>query len=420
MNRLYNTFLKSSGISTDTRKITKNNLFFALSGSNFNGNFYAKLALENGAIAVVVDDPDFYIESESYYFVENSLLALQELAALHRSKLNAKLIALTGSNGKTTTKELIAAVLSKKFKTQCTKGNFNNHIGVPLTILECEVDSEFLVVEMGANQQKEIGQLCVISDPDYGLITNIGKAHLEGFGGIEGVKKGKKELYDYLVLKDKAIFIDISDVILNSLLPINYIESINYNKLDFRILPTDKYLKLSYKNNIISTKLSGKYNIGNIAAAVTIGEYFNIDLLTIIKAIENYIPDNNRSEYSIINGITVFKDAYNANPTSMKLSLENFIDSHDTKDSILIIGDMLELGEYSEQEHRLILNFLSNYDFETYVIGSEFIKLIKLYPAFKFFHTISDLKSELNLKAFLGKSVFLKGSRGVGLEKLFS
>lgn len=420
METLYESFRKSTGVSIDTRSIEDENIFFALSGPNFNGNTYAKQALEKGALLAIVDDVKFMADDTRYLLVDDTLTTLQQLANYHRNKIDTTIIGLTGSNGKTTTKELIFQVLSSKYKTQCTKGNFNNHIGVPLTLLACENDTEFLVLEMGANHQKEISFLCEIAEPDFGLITNIGKAHLEGFGGIEGVKKGKKEIYDYCIANNKSIFIDKTNDVLMNLLENRSDKTILYNLLDFTIVSDTKFVTLKYKDHQLNSQLTGNYNRGNIAIAVRIGEYFEVAFKHIASAISTYTPKNNRSEFTVFKGIKILKDAYNANPTSMRLSIENFLQTNDHTNCTIIIGDMLELGVYSESEHKEILRFLSSYSIEAYLVGQEFSKHKVEFSNFNFFKDTTTLKETLNLNNMIGKTVLIKGSRGIGLEKLFS
>ncbi len=419
---LYNRFLASSGVSTDTRTIERNALFFALSGSNFNGNKFAKSALKKGAVAVVVDDSTYVeeLDPNSYFLVDNVLVTLQKLARFHRDQMkDSKVLGLTGSNGKTTTKELINAILKKKFKVGCTQGNLNNHIGVPLTILGSHIDDEILIVEMGANKIGDISELCQIADPNFGIITNIGKAHLEGFGGIEGVLKGKTELYKYLSSNSGVIFFNDQDIKLASALP-NDCKPILYSIKDFELLECQEKLSFLYKGMRFDSHLSGIYNLENIRAAISIGEYFGIELSLIQDAIKGYIPNNNRSEWFRWKNNLVFKDAYNANPTSMKESLIQFHKSKGLENSVVIIGDMLELGEYSREEHKSLLSLVKDKAEIVRVIGKEFYQHRKTFPMYEFYENIDAYIETEEIQNFSGKNIFLKGSRGIALEKVLA
>ena len=364
IKELHSYFLQSSGICTDTRKITENCLFFALKGENFNGNKFADEALEKGAFKVVIDDIRYHRNTGETILFGSSLKALQKLATFHRQELGIPILSLTGSNGKTTTKELINAVLSQKFKTTATQGNFNNHIGVPLTLLSMNSKTEMGVVEMGANHQKEIDALCEIALPDYGYITNFGKAHLEGFGGIEGVIKGKTELYRHLKARDKMVFVNGND-------PRQLQYSKGMTQYTFGNEAQDCHIQLknasgkliiAYKDQTIETNLIGVYNFRNAAAAIAIGAYFEVPAPAIKKAIENYIPDNNRSQLITRGSNQIILDAYNANPTSMMAALENFAQSEGDQ-KIMFLGDMFELGVDADAEHQNIVNYLEQNPF---------------------------------------------------------
>ena len=325
---IHTLFLKTSSISIDTRKIEKDCLFVALKGENFDANTFTKEALEKGAKYVIIDNKDYYINDKTI-LVKNSLVTLQELAKFHRNYLGLPIIALTGSNGKTTTKELIHTVLSKKYNTLATIGNLNNHIGVPLTLLRFTKETEIGIVEMGANHQKEIEFLCEIAQPDYGYITNFGKAHLEGFGGVEGVIKGKSEMYTYLKSHNKTVFINSDDIIQQEKTSdMNKFTFGFYNKnCDVQIskVTANPMVNIIYNNTEIKSHLIGIYNSNNINAAITIGNYFNVPDNLIKEAIENYIPENNRSQLIIKKNNEIILDAYNANPSSMVAALTNFI-----------------------------------------------------------------------------------------------
>jgi len=377
--RLHQRFLHCSGADTDTRNIKKDSMFFALKGDNFDGNEFADDALKKGARYVVVDDKEFAKNKEHYYIVvKNVLEALQKLAVFHRNYLGIPILAITGSNGKTTTKELVNSVLSKKFKTIATKGNLNNHIGVPLTLLSMDDQTEFGIVEMGANHPLEIEFLCSIANPDYGYITNFGKAHLEGFGSLEGVVKAKTELYKNLQERHKLIFLNIDDEVQrkheNYKHTFSFGESSKANvKLRYHSgLPN---AQLNYNNTDFTSKLTGEYNAKNMAAALCIGLYFKVKFEEIQMALANYSPDNNRSQTLNTASNTIIMDAYNANPTSMHAALENFRQLKTDKQKIAILGDMFELGSSAATEHQIIANYVQNSDFtETYLLGDNFKK----------------------------------------------
>ena len=372
---LHSLFLECSSVSTDTRKIEKDSLFVALKGDNFDANTFAKEALEKGAKYVVIDNPTYLIDNRTL-LVKDSLVALQELAKHHRTFLGLPIIALTGSNGKTTTKELIHAVLSKKYNTLATIGNLNNHIGVPLTLLRFTKETEIGIVEMGANHQKEIEFLCQIAQPDYGYITNFGKAHLEGFGGVEGVIKGKSEMYDYLRGNNKMVFVNVDDSIQNEKTATvkRFSFAVNMPKSDVKItaVEANPMVKITYNNLLINSHLIGIYNANNINAAITIGKYFKVSDEQIKEAIENYIPENNRSQLIQKGDNEIILDAYNANPSSMTAAITNFIQL-EKENKIAILGDMFELGKESLSEHKKIVELLENQkSIQTYFIGKDF------------------------------------------------
>ncbi|MDG1729138.1 MAG: UDP-N-acetylmuramoyl-tripeptide--D-alanyl-D-alanine ligase [Algibacter sp.] len=417
--KLHKLFLECSSVSTDTRKIKKNDLFFALKGDHFNGNIYAETALKNGAKYAIVDEPEFNISSKTI-LVDNVLETLQELATFHRNYLKKPIIALTGSNGKTTTKELINAVLSQKFNTTATIGNLNNHIGVPLTLLSMTEDTEIGILEMGANHQKEIAFLCNIAEPDYGYITNFGKAHLEGFGGVEGVIKGKSEMYDYLISENKHIFVNAND-------PIQVEKTKNTNTFTFgnqiedtdvsiKFIEAQPFVKCFYNALEIESQLLGDYNFNNIAAAITIGTYFKVDDSAIKKAIESYIPQNNRSQIINKDSNKIILDAYNANPSSMRAALLNFEKQSGYK--VAILGDMFELGNEAEQEHQSItdLAIASNID-RLIFIGENFFKSKVTSKKVKQFKSFENFKNEFVFSQIENSTFLIKGSRGMALER---
>jgi UDP-N-acetylmuramoyl-tripeptide--D-alanyl-D-alanine ligase len=416
MDTLLQLFLNHGSVSTDTRKIKEGDLFFALKGANFNGNVFASRALEAGAAAVIIDEAQYASEDERIILVPNVLNALQQLASAYRMHLAAPVVALTGSNGKTTTKELIAAVLSTKYKLHFTRGNLNNEIGVPLTILSAPPDTEMMVIEMGANHQGEIMALCEIARPDYGMITNIGLAHLEGFGGPEGVKKGKSEMYKYLETNGGKIFLNTADDILFSLVK-NPTAAILYNANDYQTEPGEFLHLKDNAGHVYISHLVGAYNKANMVAAISIGRYFGVDIQQIQNAISNYLPSNNRSQKAEYRGAFIIKDAYNANPSSMNAALDAFL-SDDTPNKIVILGDMLELGDFSRDAHISILQKVCAHPLRAAIfIGPRFYELKDLFPA-QFFLSADDARPAINWSDYAGKTVLLKGSRGIALEKL--
>ena len=417
---LHSLFLECSSVSTDTRKIEKNSLFVALKGDNFDANTFAKEALEKGAKYVVIDNPTYLIDNRTL-LVKDSLVALQELAKHHRTFLGLPIIALTGSNGKTTTKELIHAVLSKKYNTLATIGNLNNHIGVPLTLLRFTKETEIGIVEMGANHQKEIEFLCKIAQPDYGYITNFGKAHLEGFGGVEGVIKGKSEMYDYLRDNNKIVFVNLDDSIQKekSTNIKRFSFSLNDSTADVKIstIEANPMVKIIFNNQTIQSHLIGIYNANNINAAITIGNYFKVSDELIKEAIENYIPENNRSQLILKNGNEIILDAYNANPSSMAAAIANFIQL-EKKNKIAILGDMFELGEESHNEHEKIVDLLINEtSITTYFIGKDFYANQTSNTHLKFFENFENFAAFLKTNLPNNNLLLIKGSRGMALEK---
>ena len=415
---LHQIFLQHPKVSTDTRKLEENCLFFALKGENFNGNEFAEQALEKGAAFAVIDEVKYQI-SDQTILVDNVLQTLQKLASFHRNQCSAKIIALTGSNGKTTTKELINAVLSKKYDTIATKGNLNNHIGVPLTLLSITSYTEIAVVEMGANHQKEIAFLCSIAQPDFGYITNFGKAHLEGFGGEEGVIKGKSELYDYLLENSKAVFMNADDPIQFKKLG-SYINKFGFSQDKhefFRItfLGANPFVMLKAEDIDMHTKLIGSYNFTNCCAALMMGKYFNVPLTDIKNALENYEPDNNRSQLLTKNGHQIILDAYNANPTSMRAALENF-KGMEAENKIAFLGDMFELGDTSADEHQQIADLAAQLNFDmVFLVGKNFDSTNTPLATFESFDRLSDYLKEHPIEK---SNLLIKGSRGMALERL--
>ena len=417
---IHSCFLKCKTVSIDTRKIEPNSFFIALKGENYDANTFTNQALKKGASFVIIDNKDYYLD-ERTILVKDSLKSLQELAKQHRQYLKLPIIALTGSNGKTTTKELIQVVLSKKYNTKATKGNFNNHIGVPLTLLSFSKDTEIGIVEMGANHQKEIEFLCEIAQPDYGYITNFGKAHLEGFGGVEGVIKGKSEMYKYLIENQKEVFVNLDDPIQDEKTRKLKRYTFSQNKLlatiDIQEIEANPFVSVSVLGIKIKSQLIGLYNANNINAAISIGFRFGVAIDDIKSAIENYIPDNNRSQLITIGTNEIILDAYNANPSSMSMALENFIQL-DKPNKIIIIGDMFELGIESIQEHQIIVEMLKNQtSIQSHFIGKDFYTNAIKSSNSHFYSTFEDFAKYLSKNKFTNNAVLIKGSRGMALER---
>ncbi len=415
LETLYKYFLECDSVCTDTRKLNDNCLFFALKGDNFNGNKFAKQAIDKGARYVIIDEEE-YKYNEQCIVVKDVLKTLQALATYHRKTLNLPVIALTGSNGKTTTKELINAVLSKAYRTSATQGNLNNHIGVPLTLLNVTAETEISIVEMGANHQKEIEFLANIALPDFGLITNFGKAHLEGFGGVEGVIKGKSELYVHLRAHGKTIFINETD-------PLQIKQAGNYQHLvkfgtNTSLVSSEPFVTFSYKDQEITTQLTGAYNYNNICVAIAVGEYFNVPSKAIIEAICEYVPSNNRSQLIEKNGHKIILDAYNANPTSMEAALNNFkMQSHPNK--IAILGDMFELGSDAEKEHQYIADLAYKLELNTVVlVGKNFYNIPSKHDDIFYFESFDDLSENFLRLKLDSNMILIKGSRGMALERV--
>ncbi len=419
--QLHAIFLGSNSVSTDTRKVKDNDLFFALKGDSFNGNKFAKYAIEKGARYAVIDEETYNID-DTFILVDNVLETLQELATYHRNYLGVKIIALTGSNGKTTTKELINAVLTTKYKTTATVGNLNNHIGVPLTLLSMNASTEIGIVEMGANHLKEIAFLCAIAQPDFGYITNFGKAHLEGFGSIEGVIQGKSELYNYLKAHDKLIFLNSEDNKQVTLLK-DYNKTYSFGNLnsDDAVIyfeEANPFVISKFKHEVIESQLIGSYNFTNICAAIAFGNYFNIEASSIKEAIENYMPSNNRSQIIHKGTNKIILDAYNANPSSMKVALESFEKQQDTF-KIAILGDMFELGADAPKEHQYIADLASTIPINLVIlIGENFNKTTIFSPKVSVFKSFEDFKTNFDFSQLDKATLFIKGSRGMALERV--
>lgn len=405
IERLYECFCSSVGVVTDSRKIAGGELFFALKGENFNGNRYAAKALEAGAKYAVVDDVEVAAD-DRYIVVPDTLTALQNLARYHRQRLSLPLLAITGTNGKTTTKELTAAVLSRKYRTCYTQGNLNNHIGVPLTLLSIPCDAEFAIVEMGASAQGEIALLASIAEPDYGIITNIGRAHLEGFGGAEGIRKGKGELYDRLAQRGGLAFYRKEDEVL---------ESMTKEREGLRCVAYPTALSEGVRSNLV-----GDYNRFNIAAALAVGDYFGVERAEALAAIAEYVPSNNRSQSqkTLRNLLTV--DCYNANPSSMSVAIANHaaVNYPQYPHKVLILGDMLELGEWSREEHeRILAEALASDAERVLLVGGCFGACGVEQERVEHFESVEALCDYLAESPIENAFVLVKGSRGVGLER---
>ena len=422
IEKIFTAYLKANkNVCTDSRNVIPGSLFFALKGEKFDGNAYAKKAIEDGASAAIIDNPDY--QSENTILVKDALKSLQELATYYRHKNNFKVIGLTGSNGKTTTKELISVVLQQKFKCHATRGNLNNHIGVPLTILSTPADTEILVVEMGANHVGEIAKLSEIAQPDYGLITNIGKAHLEGFGGFEGVIKAKTELYAYLQKHDKVIFVNESDDLLKK-------HTLDYQKTEYYGTEKSGFCarSTSFKNGVqidgliggveysVETRLFGYYNIVNVLTAVKIGAYFEVPVKAILNAIAAYTPTNNRSQIVATKTNSIILDSYNANPSSMQAALESF-DTIKHNNKVLILGSMKELGSETLTEHNKLLDTARELNpSNIYLVGSEF-ECAKTEGEI-YFDKTESLILYLNSNQIIDSLILIKGSRANKLETI--
>ncbi len=423
IEELYQCFLQCDGVSTDTRNITPNSLFVALKGDNFDANQFAEEALKKGALFAIVDNKKYHTDEEKMLLVSNSLETLQLLAKYHREQLGLPVIALTGSNGKTTSKELIATVLSAKYNITATAGNLNNHIGVPLTLLSFNEDTDIGIVEMGANHIGEIAHLCQIAQPDYGYITNFGRAHLEGFGGFEGVIKAKSELYDYLEDNGKIAFVNADD-------PRQDAKTLTFSRYTFGLDESNDLVIKSYsaqpnatvelENHIFTSKLTGIYNSTNIAAAIAFGNYFGIDLENIKSTICQFTPNNNRSQWIEKGSNDILLDAYNANPSSMEVAISNFIQLETVKNKIIILGDMFELGKESEKEHTAIIERLKTHkDITNYNIGPTFFRFKSKESNQHFFETFEDFSKVVeNETPFKDSLILIKGSRGMALERI--
>ncbi|MEP2023878.1 MAG: UDP-N-acetylmuramoyl-tripeptide--D-alanyl-D-alanine ligase [Reichenbachiella sp.] len=411
---LYEKFLNSAGVCTDTRSLQENQIFFALKGDNFNGNVYAAQAIQEGALVAVVDETQNE-KNEQYVVVDDVLKCLQSLAIHHRNQFKIPFLGITGSNGKTSTKELVARVLGSDRKTQYTKGNLNNHIGVPLTLLSIAEDTEFAIIEMGANHVGEIASLCEMAKPTHGLITNIGTAHIGEFGGQEAIIRAKSELFDYLRKTDGIPFINLEDRILQNMSK-RFSNAISYpNELCSLKSATPFVHYKDVHGDTHATEMIGAYNFLNISAAVTIGHFFEVE--DPYMAIDGYMPDNNRSQMIEIGSNTIILDAYNANPDSIRAALDNLA-IIDSNHKVAILGDMKELGEYAEEEHRKIIDYAETLGLnEVYLVGNDF-KKAHHHSKSKVFEKIDELSDLLQKKPLTAAIVLIKGSRGMKMEQL--
>lgn len=424
IQQIYKLFRLTKGVVIDSRKVEQGVMYVSMKGQNFDGNTFAQNALEQGATYAVIDNEQYYI-NERTILVRDSLIFLQELAKYHRIQLGLPVLALTGSNGKTTSKELISRVLAKKYNTKATIGNLNNHIGVPLTLLSLTPDVAFAVIEMGANHKKEIQMLCDIALPDYGYITNFGKAHLEGFGGFEGVIEGKSELYDYFrkLQSDKIqIFVNKDDALqvkqskgLNCFYFSKSDVSADFNVNNVRLSP---FITIEFEGMQVQSHLIGIYNVPNVLAAMAIGKYFGVAPYLIKEAIEEYIPDNNRTQLIKKGTNQILLDAYNANPSSMQVAISSFLQT-DTVEKMFFLGDMFELGQESDFEHKVIVDIFDNQpEVMVFFVGNHFYKHKKQDQNKLFFKDFETLKEYFINKHIKEKHILIKGSRGMALERL--
>ena len=427
---LYEQFLSSTGVSIDTRTIQEGNLFFAIRGDRFDGHKFIQAAFDQGAVGAVVQDAS-YAAYPNTYLVENSIKCLQNLATFHRGTFSIPVLGITGSNGKTTTKELIAGVLQSKFKTHFTQGNLNNHLGVPLTLLSMPVDTEIAIVEMGANHVGEIDLLCNIADPNHGLITNIGKAHIGEFGSFEHIIQGKHELFNYVMSREGTLFVNAEDPYINNDIINEWPKSVFYTKHSIISSVADTVLKLQFDSAELRTELNinseteshrvesalyGTYNQLNIAAAIACGHYWSVPTPDVVHAIEQYIPTNKRSQVITRGSTTILMDAYNANPDSMRAAVKELVKLPQQK-KIAIIGDMLELGPYSDYEHEELLKWILDQEIdEIFVIGNLFPRL----AGCTYFPDWESMSAEVDLSNYRESTILVKGSRRLALEKLFT
>ena len=424
MQKLFNLFYQTSGVFTDSRNVLQNGMFIALKGGNFNGNAFAKNTIDSGAKYAIVDEENF-ADNKTIFYVPDSLVFLQKLANFHRRKFNIPFIGITGSNGKTTTKELIFQVLSSHYSVLATQGNLNNHIGVPLTLLSVKDSHEIAIIEMGANKPLDIAELCQIAEPTHGLITNIGAAHLEGFGNYEGVLKTKLELFESITSKDGVIVLNADDDVLMSNSPTMtrklYYSTKSKSELQGEILQLNPYLNFvwwdeSEIKHIVHTHLFGGYNVDNFLAAIRFGVLFSVPVEKINSSLEAYVPSNNRSQITVTAKNKLLVDCYNANPSSMQSAVTSFINM-DAINKVLILGDMLELGEVSEVKHAEILDYLNEENVNYFTVGPLFFALTNNKSTQKFLN-VNESISFFKKSTLTDYFILLKGSRGIALENL--
>ncbi len=416
MQDLFAYFQDHPFVTTDSRSITPGCVFFALKGENFNGNDFLYKALEQGA-GLVVGDEDRGINDDRCIIVQDALIALQELAKMYRMTWKFPVVAITGSNGKTTTKELVRDVLATKFKVHATRGNLNNHIGIPLTILSAPIDTEIAIVEMGANHQREIASYCQYAMPTHGVITNIGKAHLDGFGGQEGVRRGKKELYDYLNRTQGEIFVNLDlPWMKETTTGMRVIAFGQQFKVDVKDKTNgmDLILKTPEKNITFTSNLTGSYNVFNIQTALELGHHFGVELEKACDAIARYVPENMRSQWKETEKNSLIVDAYNANPTSLEHAL-NHLSTIKDQTTLAIVGEMRELGEFSAQEHAKVVDFINHLNLSAVLVGKEFECFTGMLP---YFLNVDELINWIQINPITGKTILIKGSRGIQLERV--
>jgi UDP-N-acetylmuramoyl-tripeptide--D-alanyl-D-alanine ligase len=420
IKELHQLFINSTGICTDTRKVKANTLFFALKGDNFNGNVYAKQAIKDGCSYAVVDEEAFVL-NDHYILVDSVLKTLQDLARFHREQFDIPVIGITGSNGKTTSKELIGEVLNKKYNVLMTQGNLNNHLGVPFTLLNLTKAHDIAIIEMGANKSGDIKELVEIALPTHGIITNIGTAHIEGFGSLQGVIDTKTEMYHFIENRRGKLYINANDALLLKHLP--QVDTVKYGSteslVDGELIELTPYVNFkwstsNFQSQLLKTNLVGEYNFVNYLAAISIGVDFGVNSDAICEAIEGYVPTNNRSQVTKTERNTLIVDCYNANPTSMKSAIDSF-DMIKAKNKVLILGDMLELGHISNEEHIKVINVLIEKNLEAILVGAEFSKQESKFSTYL---NTSDLLENENLSEIRERYILLKGSRGIRLERL--
>ena len=421
--KLYSLFTSSSGVSIDTRNLISDQIFFSLKGENFNGNHFALEALDKGACYSIIDDKSILDKNPNLIYVEDSLKALQKLSSYHRSQYDTKIIGVTGSNGKTTTKNLIYSILSQKYNVIKTEGNLNNHIGVPISLFDIDEGIDIAIIEMGANHIGEIKSLCEIAMPDIGLITNYGKAHLEGFGGFEGVIRGKTEMFDYLTQNYGHIILNNDDKLqienCKGDLAVTFGENQD-SEYTFKYIKRDNQLILKSEDYEFRSSIYGDYNFSNIASSISIGKFLDLTNDEIQKGLDIFKNDSNRSEIIQLGSNKIYLDAYNANPTSIKAAISNF-DKEVISNKVLVLGDMFELGEHSEKEHQDVVDLIDNKNYKkVYLVGNIFFNCESKEAHIKKFKSLDEMSKAIKLNDLHSMNILIKGSRGIGLEKLLN